>query len=1428
MKKKLLIILAAMFGMTLATGCGENPGPGPDPTPTHVTKVSLNKNTLELDEGGSETLIATVEPTDLDASKKLLTWTSDNESIAMVNGTGKVLGLSVGTTTIKATSVDVPTIYASCTVKINKKDTDIHVTGVTLNPTSMNLDLGSSGVITATIAPENATNRNVVWTCTPATGVIELNNGLVKGVGEGTATVTATTVDGNKTATCTVSVKDPIVHVNEVKFDRNELVLTENGRGALTATVLPENASNKDLEWVVTPSNLALVTDKGEVLATGVGEGTIKAISKENSGKFASCRLVVNDGTVHVNSVSIPATKSAYVGIPFSLAADVQPSNAKNKTISWTVEKEDVLLKEVVSDNVVSLTGLKEGTSKVTVTTQDGNKTAECLVTVSTYDPLTHVTNVTLNKEKLELQKGQSSQLTATVLPEDADDKSLVWTVDPNNIAVVDTTGKVVAMEVGTATIKATSNDNPAKYAECSLTVTQTNVPVTGVSIDQTLSLDINETKMLTPVVAPENATNKAVTFEIDDETVVSKTISGSTIALKGLKKGSATLTVKTVDGAFEDTCKITVNDPVVHVETIEFAQGKEIEKLYVGDSVTLTPILTPANPTNPALSWTTDNNAVAVVSSQGVVLGVGDGSCNITATSVQDPNVSESIKVNVETKDTRIHVTKVEFTQDPKEISIKQGTSEMLAPVVSPAEATDKSLTWTSNTPGTVSVVSGMVTGLEVGEATITATSVDNTEAKDTITVKVLPASSTTLLSLNTPANITAFNTATADENMSPVENLYEDKNASLLPGNFFKPAEGAQLIYKVGSQNPFKCMPSANVRESGSDATIVISNPKLNYSLQKYESGEYETVDFDTYASLLETNEIQFKEEAVGGQFKLVLTPSTSVYYVPEIKAATFTLELQVVEGYNVYNLAQLSLFDNTNDAWSDYKTAQGLSGVTTDALIFQQNIAIDGSILPRSMVYTAEEVKTYTNRGDAANDIKLYAEAMNYPEATKEINVEQFALDHFVNSPRDMITLFNRNTNENGFSIEGNFFSIDASTLKEIAFLSLNGAEQFNLATDKLAGDDGAITKDGSHSQLFGINQHYSYSSLTNVNDVNIQNLQLIGNGALSSIGQKGKGGYIGIKARSANLNIENSIFSKIFTGIQTEDYFTQLEKTYASYPTVYSFDRIKAYDTFNAAFYLYNSTDNIITNSWLTRSGGPLIILDEFVFHEDGDGTPHWYDFFQVNGQVVNSYLDNKVTGEEPWFVGHNAGALVSGAIIGMGIYTGLDKAFIGDMAAGVYAATSGALDARTIATKNAENVTTANMIALLAPCADFLTNTNVDLNARLTISNGEGLEAIDANMKDVSKNEYGKDGNLLPGLATGFVAKGSMGGHAAVEFVSGSPVPSYDPNPLDGGAPTLFMSSYMAYYIDPILVSQLGVGRLLGAVLKTGPISPFLA
>lgn len=275
---------------------------------------------------------------------------------------------------------------------------------------------------------------------------------------------------------------------------------------------------------------------------------------------IALISVLTKDKPSVIGVQDVTLDKTAYTleeGQEYQLEADVEPLNATDKTVSWKTSDKEVAT--VSSEGLVK--AISKGEATITVKTTDGAKTANCKITV--ISATIHVEDVLLNYTEYPLETASGSlQLVATVLPENATDKTVTWKSSDDSVAVVSDEGVVTPISAGTAVITVKTNDG-AETATCAITVTDPVVAVNGVELNRTeTSLTVGSgTLQLVATVRPLNATDKTVTWETSDETIA--TVTGEGIVTP-IAAGTAVITVKTNDGGITATCNITVTEASV------------------------------------------------------------------------------------------------------------------------------------------------------------------------------------------------------------------------------------------------------------------------------------------------------------------------------------------------------------------------------------------------------------------------------------------------------------------------------------------------------------------------------------------------------------------------------------------------------------------------------------------------------------------------------------------------------------------------------------------------------------------------------------------------------------------------------------------------------------------------------------------------
>ena len=170
--------------------------------------------------------------------------------------------------------------------------TDVPVTGVELNVAELELVVGETAVLTATVLPEDATDKTVTWLSSAHEIASVDENGEVEGLAAGKAVISVTTADGGKTAECTVTVIEPVIPVESVSLDVQQLELGIGETYDLKATVLPENATDKTVTWSSSAPEIASVDENGTIEALAKGDAVI-TVTTTDGGKTAECAVTV-------------------------------------------------------------------------------------------------------------------------------------------------------------------------------------------------------------------------------------------------------------------------------------------------------------------------------------------------------------------------------------------------------------------------------------------------------------------------------------------------------------------------------------------------------------------------------------------------------------------------------------------------------------------------------------------------------------------------------------------------------------------------------------------------------------------------------------------------------------------------------------------------------------------------------------------------------------------------------------------------------------------------------------------------------------------------------------------------------------------------------------------------------------------------------
>lgn len=431
----------------------------------------------------------------------------------------------------------------ACSVDITVSDGK--VADVTYKGSSVRMSEGETIVLTPrfyignndTYSPGNVAQSGVTWASSnPRVATIDAN-GILMGVSAGTAVITVTTDDGGHVAYCYVTVEP--TPVTSVTIDGSTSV-SVGGSTSLTADY---GGASATVSWTSSNPAVAIVDSDGNVTGVSAGTAVITVSVTDSQGNTKTANCVVTVSANLVTSIEMQETMSLQVGGSGILTAEVGPVTADNRNVIWSTSNSNVAI--VVNGTV---TAVGPGTAIIIATAADGSGfSANCVVTVSKVS----VESVTLSSRTLTLNVGGSSILTATVTPDNVEDRSVVWMSSDSRVATV-VDGVVTAVGPGTATITVSTVDG-GKTATCTVTV---KGEVTGIELDRTsVSMTAGDSVTLEYSLLPEGTGGYTVSWSSSDTSVA--TVSNGRITAVG--PGTATITATVGGTQLSAVCSVTV-----------------------------------------------------------------------------------------------------------------------------------------------------------------------------------------------------------------------------------------------------------------------------------------------------------------------------------------------------------------------------------------------------------------------------------------------------------------------------------------------------------------------------------------------------------------------------------------------------------------------------------------------------------------------------------------------------------------------------------------------------------------------------------------------------------------------------------------------------------------------------------------------------
>ena len=486
-----------------------------------------------------------------------------------------------------------------------------------------------------TILPENAGTKELEWSSeNPEVAIVDAN-GVVTGKKLGKTVITAKTKDGTDITVSTTLTVLPL-KVETMTFAEPSVSIVKTEDKTITLTLNSEEVDNKSMVWTSSDESVATVVQnmnavyplEAIVIAHKVGKATIKAEAQDGSGMSATCEVEVT--SLMVSDFSLQ-TASVVRTIPTQLEAKVSPDEADNKKLKWTSLTPDVAT--ITEDGM--MTGLKIGTAKVKAETTDGSNLSGVFEVQVIGLP---VSTISMPAES-SIVKTESMKLEYSILPLASDNQKLKWSSNATYIASVDeSTGVITAHKVGDAVITATATDGSGISA--STTIHVTPLKVSQIEMPKEMYLLRSLSKQIEVNIAPELADNKTLKWTSDNEDVATVTQEG---VVKGVNAGCANITAAAVDGSeVSATCKVTVALGTIELstKTINLRKGESYSEQIV--------TVLPDNYEHKEVVWTSADNSIASINSEGVITAIKPGITTIKYSLGYDSSITAECKVIV------------------------------------------------------------------------------------------------------------------------------------------------------------------------------------------------------------------------------------------------------------------------------------------------------------------------------------------------------------------------------------------------------------------------------------------------------------------------------------------------------------------------------------------------------------------------------------------------------------------------------------------------------------------------------------------------------------------------------------------------------------------------------------------------------------
>ncbi len=565
-----------------------------------------------------------------------LEFKSSDENIAKVNEYGDIEAISPGVVEITVTDTSGNEDHTIITV--NEDDINLYNKEYTIYK-------GEKAIIGYSLSSNTHNNSDIKWSSdNPNIATVD-STGEVTALEVGNTNINLSVGDIKKNVSITV--KDNIILPSDIKMSTASIEIIVGENKMINATVVPESANEKSLSWSSDNPYIATVSN-GNIV--GKGSGTTKITATTINGIKKEIIVNVRAKVLPPESIEILNDNlNMSVGNTRKIEYNIKPINATDDNIKIIYDKNYISV-----DENKNITALKSGTTTLTITTSN-DKSATMKINIEEIkEKNILIQNIKINEGNINLNVGESKNLTVTISPNDATNKSVTWKSSNTNVITIDAKGIVKAIGAGTTQITATSVSNPNITSTITITSNKVNTtkPVTGIKINEgNINLNVGESKNLTVTISPNDATNKNITWKSSNTNVITIDAKG---IVKAIGAGTTKITVTSSSNSkISSTINVTVKKATSNKTTSNKATkpvtsvtlNKTSATIYIKEKVNLTATVN-KDATNKNITWSSSNTEIATVTN-GKVVAKKNGTVTITAEAANNKKATATITIH-------------------------------------------------------------------------------------------------------------------------------------------------------------------------------------------------------------------------------------------------------------------------------------------------------------------------------------------------------------------------------------------------------------------------------------------------------------------------------------------------------------------------------------------------------------------------------------------------------------------------------------------------------------------------------------------------------------------------------------------------------------------------------------------------------------